>query len=151
MLKTTVIGYVGQDAAVKSFNNVNYIAFSVAHSEKYKDKNGIDHETTQWISCLKRIGENSQLAGYIKKGTKVYVEGRLSAKIFDKAGTPEIALNCDVSHLELLSSKPESQNAPQTVSQAQQGDNGIVSNTFPSPVIVPGLQNPQDDENGLPF
>lgn len=150
MLKTTVIGHVGQDASIRTFGNANYIAFSVAHSERYKDKNGVDHETTQWVSCLKRIGENSQLASYIKKGTKVYVEGRLSAKIFDKSGTPEVGLNCDVSHLELLSSKPESQNVPQAVSRTPQGDN-TAQPTFPSPIVVPNNMQPEEDENGLPF
>lgn len=149
MLKISVIGHVGQDASIKTFGNANYIAFSAAHSDKYKDKNGVEHETTQWVSCLKRIGENSQLAVYIKKGTKVYVEGRLSAKVFDKSGTAEVGLNCDVSHLELLSSKAENP-TPQAVFQTPHGANTPLS-TFPSPIVVPGLQCEEDDDNGLPF
>lgn len=148
MLKITVIGNVGQDATIKTFGNANYIAFSVAHSQKYKDKNGVEHEAIQWISCLKRVGENSQLAAYIKKGTKVYVEGRLSAKVFDKSGTPEVGLNCDVSHLELLSSKTENQTAPHAFSQTPQGANATET-TFTSPIVVPGLQG--EDGDGLPF
>ena len=61
MLKVVIIGHIGQDASIKSFVNANYVSFSVAHSEKYKDKLGVNHESTQWVSCLKRIGDNSNL------------------------------------------------------------------------------------------
>jgi single-strand DNA-binding protein len=118
MLKVQIIGHLGQDAILKTFNNVNYVSFSVAHSEKFKDNQGNERETTQWVSCLKRVSEDSKLQTYMKKGTKVYVEGSLSAKIFERQanGKAQVALNCNVSHLELLSSKQDSQ----TDSEAQQ-------------------------------
>lgn len=149
MLKAIIIGHVGQDATIKTFGNNNYIAFSVAHSEKYKDKNGVDHESTQWVSCLKRIGDNSQLVAYIKKGTKVYVEGALSAKVFDKAGVPEVGLNCNVSHLELLSPKQESTVTQPADFKPQQSSNATAPNTFSTPVVVP--MSPNDLSDDLPF
>lgn len=151
MLKATVIGHVGQDATIKSFGNANYIAFSVAHSEKYKDKDGVDHEVTKWVSCLKRIGENSNLAAYIKKGTKVYVEGALSAKVFESMASNEmqVALNVNVSHLELLSPKTD-ETRPQAVPQAPQATNTTGATLHP-PVVVPALQGDDDEDGGLPF
>lgn len=118
MLKVQIIGHLGQDAILKTFNNVNYVSFSVAHSEKWKDNRQVEHEYTQWVSCLRRVGDGSGLQPYLKKGTKVYLEGSLSAKIFESQASskPQVALNCNVSHLELLSSKQDSQ----TDSQAQQ-------------------------------
>jgi len=124
MLKVQIIGHLGQDAILKTFNNVNYVSFSVAHSEKFKDNQGNERETTQWVSCLKRVSEDSKLQTYMKKGTKVYVEGSLSAKIFESQANAkaQVALNCNVSHLELLSSKPEGQNSGSEAPVHPQGE-----------------------------
>jgi len=101
MLKVSIIGHLGQDAQLKTFNNVNYVSFSVAHSEKYKNSKGEDVEKTQWVSCLKRLGESEKIVQLLKKGSKVYVEGSMSAKTFDNKGVAEVALNCNVSYLDV--------------------------------------------------
>lgn len=117
MLKVSIIGYLGQDAQLKTFNNVNYVSFSVAHTEKWKDsKTGSDIEKTQWVSCLKRIGESDKLIQLMKKGSKVYVEGSLSAKTFDNKGVVEVALNCNVTYLDVT---PKEQQHSVTQEQTQ--------------------------------
>lgn len=73
MLKIEIIGNIGSDAVVKDFNGKKYIAFNVAHSEKYKDAQGNTVEKTTWVSVLKP-GE-SNVVQYLKKGTGVYVCG----------------------------------------------------------------------------
>ena len=140
MLKLTVIGHLGQDAVVKTFGTASFISFSVAHTDKYKDSQGVEHEKTQWISCLKRIGENSSLTVYLKKGTKVYIEGRFTAKLFESqaSNAPQIALNLDVSYLELLSVKSEP-------SQPQSGSDAFRE---PKRVLMP---EPGTSDNGFPF
>jgi len=141
MLKLTVIGHLGQDAVLKTFGSANFISFSVAHTGKYKDSQGVEHEKTQWVSCLRRVGENSSLIAYLKKGTKVYVEGRLTARLFESqaSNSPQIALNLDVSCLELLSVKSEP-------SQPQSG-----SDAFGEPRRVSMVEPTLDNDNGLPF
>ena len=106
MLKIIVIGNIGQDAAVKEWNGQFFAAFSVANTESYTDSKGIRHETTEWISCLKRVKDgNSALVPLLRKGMKVYIEGPLSKKMFEKNGQRECGLNCNVSFLELLTPK----------------------------------------------
>jgi len=107
MLKLVVTGHIGQDATDKEWNGQHFAAFSVANTESYTDGQGVRHETTEWISCLKRIKEGSGLVQYMKKGTKVFVEGQLSKKMFEKNGQMTCGLNCNVSYLELLSPKSE--------------------------------------------
>lgn len=116
MLEIQCIGNLGQDATIKDFNGRNYIAFNLGHSERYTDKDGVKHERTTWISCLKPINDQSTLAGFLKKGTQVYVRGRVSARAFQRNdGTVDASLNCTVTDLQLLSSqKPASQNQPST-------------------------------------
>lgn len=78
MLAVTVIGNIGNDAEIKEFNGQKFIAFNVASTERYKDRQGNQHSRTTWVSCLKP-GESSVVT-YLKKGTQVYVRGSLSVK-----------------------------------------------------------------------
>lgn len=71
MLAVTVIGNIGNDAEIKEFNGQKFIAFNVASTERYKDRQGNQHSRTTWVSCLKP-GESSVVT-YLKKGTQVYV------------------------------------------------------------------------------
>lgn len=65
MLVLEAIGNLGADAIIKDLNGQKYIAFSVAHTESYKDSQGQRHERTTWVSCLK-YGE-SPVINYLKK------------------------------------------------------------------------------------
>lgn len=81
--KVIIIGNVGKDPEIRSFQNGSRVAsFSVATSESWKDKaSGERKERTEWhrISVL-----NDALVGivekYIKKGSKVYLEGQLETR-----------------------------------------------------------------------
>jgi single-strand DNA-binding protein len=84
MLVLEAIGNLGADAIIKDLNGQKYIAFSVAHTESYKDSQGQRHERTTWVSCLK-YGE-SQVINYLKKGTRVFIRGELSAKAYEAGG-----------------------------------------------------------------
>lgn len=85
---------------LNSLAGQNYIAFSVAHTESFTNGQGQKQERTTWISCLK-YGE-SAVINYLKKGTRVFVRGDLSAKIYDANGTPQVGINCRVKELQLL-------------------------------------------------
>lgn len=84
MLVLEAIGNLGADAIIKDLNGQKYIAFSVAHTESYKDSQGQRHERTTWVSCLK-YGE-SPVINYLKKGTRVFIRGELSAKAYEAGG-----------------------------------------------------------------
>ena len=74
MLKTTLIGSLGQSAAVNNVNGKTVINFSVAHSEKYKDSNGQVVNKVIWVA-VSYWSEKTAIAQYLKKGTQVFVEG----------------------------------------------------------------------------
>ena len=78
MLAIEFCGYVGNDAEIKEFNGQKFISFNVATSERYKDAQGNTVSRTTWVSCLKP-GE-SAVVQYLKKGTQVFVRGRLFRK-----------------------------------------------------------------------
>lgn len=80
--KVILIGNLGADPEVRYTQNQQAMAnLSVATSETWKDKNtGEQRENTEWhrIVCYRRLAE---IAGeYLKKGSKVYIEGRLQTR-----------------------------------------------------------------------
>jgi single-strand DNA-binding protein len=98
--KATIIGHLGKDPEIRSFQNGGRAAnLTVATSESWKDKEtGERKERTEWhrVSIV-----NDGLVGvvekYLKKGAKVYIEGRIETRKWtDKAGqdkyTTEIVL-----------------------------------------------------------
>ena len=108
-----VIGHLGQDATVNTVNGKTVINFSVAHSEKYKNKDGVEIDKSVWVSAAYWT-DRVNVALYLKKGTQVYLEGSPEAKTYTNKNNEVIPqLQIRVAVLNLLSSSKtqvESQN-----------------------------------------
>jgi single-strand DNA-binding protein len=98
--KATLIGTLGKDPEIRSFQNGGRAAsFSIATTESWKDKESGDRkERTEWhrVSILSD-GLVTVAKKYLKKGAKVYVEGKLETRKWtDKDGkekyTTEVVL-----------------------------------------------------------
>lgn len=97
--KVILVGNIGKDPEVRSFPNGGRVAnFSIATSESWKDKaSGERKERIEWhrVSII-----NDALVGiaekYMKKGSKVYIEGQLETRKYEKDGrdvyTTEVVL-----------------------------------------------------------
>jgi single-strand DNA-binding protein len=109
MVKMQVIGHLGQDATVNNVNGKSVINFSVAHSEKYKNKDGLEVNKSIWVSAAYWT-DRTAIAPYLKKGTQVYLEGVPEAKTYTNKNNETLPqLNVRVVSLTLLSSnKPAS-------------------------------------------
>jgi single-strand DNA-binding protein len=109
MIKMQVIGHLGQDATVNNVNGKSVINFSVAHSEKYKNKDGLEVNKSIWVSAAYWT-DRTAIAPYLKKGTQVYLEGVPEAKTYTNKNNETLPqLNVRVVSLTLLSSnKPAS-------------------------------------------
>lgn len=107
IFKTELIGNLGRDATVTVFQNKEALNFSVAHTEKWRDKNGVQSEKTTWVNCT--IWEPGGLAPYLKKGTLVYLSGTLDAVAYKPkdGGEPKADLRLKVFTCKLLSKAPE--------------------------------------------
>lgn len=115
MIRMQVMGNVGSDATVQQINGRYAINFSVAHSEKFKDRAGVQQERTTWVNCT-MWRENASVAQWIKKGTRVWIEGFPSVHAYQKAGSgqPGASLDCRVVTLEFAGSPPAHQQAAPT-------------------------------------
>lgn len=113
MLQLQVIGNLGADAEIKDFNGRKCVAFNVAHTERYKDAQGNQVESTTWVSCLWN-GDGGKLLQYLKRGTQVFAEGSMSLRVYDsaKAHAKIAGANLSVRHIELVGGKKEDSPAP---------------------------------------
>jgi single-strand DNA-binding protein len=121
MQKVILIGNVGKDPEVKSFDNGGKIAnFSVGVTERgYKTKDGKEiPEHTEWFNCVvKQSGLAGIVEQYLKKGNKVFVEGKMKTREYEKDGQKKYLTELLVDNMELLTPKGEggsqqSQSAP---------------------------------------
>jgi single-strand DNA-binding protein len=104
MIKMQVIGHLGQDATVNNVNGKSVINFSVAHSEKYKNKEGLEVNKSIWVSAAYWT-DRTAIAPYLKKGTQVYLEGVPEARTYTNKNNETLPqLNLRVISLNLLSS-----------------------------------------------
>lgn len=103
MFKSIVIGNLGADAQVKESNGSKFVTFRVAHTESYNDQAGQKHESTTWIDCIMSNAE-SKVVPYLKKGTKVYVSGNCSLRVFSSAKYRQMMAGAqiNVQNVELL-------------------------------------------------
>ena len=115
--KVILLGYLGQDPDVRTMQNGKKVCtFSVATSDSWKDKDtGEKKEKTEWHRV---VVFNEGLVGvvenYIKKGTKVYVEGSLQTRKWtDDKGTEkyttEIIIQGYGGRIDIVSAKGSNQ------------------------------------------
>ena len=87
--KVILIGNLGKDPEIRSLENDAVVAsFSIATSESFTDKNsGEKKEITDWHDIVLWRGLAEIAEKYIRKGTKIYVEGKLKKRSWqDKEG-----------------------------------------------------------------
>jgi len=106
--KVILIGNLGQDPDVKYMPNGGAVAnVTVATSESWKDKNtGEMQERTEWhrVVFFRRLAE---IAGeYLKKGSKVYIEGKLQTRKWqDQSGNDRYTTEIIANEMQMLDSR----------------------------------------------
>ena len=88
MQKVMLIGNLGRDPEVKYSQQGTAIAqFSVATTERWKDKDGEPQEHTEWFA-VKAFNRLAEIAGeHLHKGSRIYVEGRKRTESWDDKQT----------------------------------------------------------------
>lgn len=129
--KVILVGTCGQDPESRYLPNGNAVTnLSLATSEKWTDKQtGQPVEKTEWHR-VSLFGKVAEIAGeYLRKGSQVYIEGKLQTREWEKDGikryTTEIVVDMQ-GRMQLLGGKPEGQQparqpAPRTQQQPPAG------------------------------
>jgi single-strand DNA-binding protein len=106
--KVMLIGNLGADPEVRSTTGGNRVAnFSLATSRAWTGANGEKQEKTEWHKCIVWNSKTSTLADiverYLKKGDKVYVEGRIEYRQWqDKENQTRYTTEINVRELLML-------------------------------------------------
>ena len=118
--KIIAIGNLGRDPETRHTQSGSAVTnFSIAVSEKYKNKDGELVEKTEWINCVcfARLAEIA--AEYLRKGSKVYIEGKLQTDKYEKDGQTHYSTKVNVRELQMLDSKPSGQGTSQKSAPAE--------------------------------
>ena len=152
--KVIIIGNLGADPEVRQFNNGGSVTnISVATSEQWTDKqSGEKREATEWhrVSLFNRLGEIA--AQYLRKGSKVYIEGSLRTRKYQAPdGSDRYATEIRADQMQMLdnnddNNKKISHSDRQKPQNDQQSPNNKINNNNVNQGLPPG---PVDDD--IPF
>ncbi len=104
--KVILVGHVGADPEVRDLPSGSSVAtFSIATSEKYKNKAGETVEQTEWHRLELWEGLAKIAQQYVKKGSQIYVEGKIKTEEWvDKDGVAKKGIRIRVNTMTLLGS-----------------------------------------------
>ena len=151
--KVILLGNVGKDPEVRYFDNGGAVAnFTIATTERgYTAANGTQvPERTEWHNIVLWRGLAEIAEKYVKKGSKLFIEGKIRTRSYDDAsGNKRYITEVWGDSMELLDRKPESSATapfpqPPVVSNQQE--------QMKQPVEpVPPLASADDESDDLPF
>lgn len=109
--KVILIGNLGKDPEVQNFETGKKASFSLATTEVQRDREGNEIQHTEWHNVVMWRGLADIAETYLKKGSQVYVEGRLRSRSFDgKDGVKRFVTEIQVDNLVLLGGRKEQSN-----------------------------------------
>lgn len=145
--KVILIGNLGKDPEIRRLENGGIVAnFPIATSESYVEKaSGEKREVTDWHNIVVWRGLAEVTEKYIKKGMKVYVEGKLKTRSWqDKEGNTRYTTEVVADELTILTwlDDPTRQNMEQKPVYSTQGT---------PPPMTPVNELLEDEDDDLPF
>ena len=108
--KVILLGNVGKDPEIKATaSGIAVATFSIATSERFKDKTGNWQDRTEWHNLVAYQRTAEIVRDYVKKGSKLYIEGRLQTSSWDDKTTGQKKYKTEiiVNDLSLLSGRGE--------------------------------------------
>jgi single-strand DNA-binding protein len=109
MLKASIIGNLGNDPEMRySANGAPFLRFNVASNFRVRTPEGEWQDKTEWVRVT-LFGQRAESLGqYLKKGARVYVDGRLEARPWtDQQGQVRAGLEVVASDVEFMSSRAD--------------------------------------------
>jgi single-strand DNA-binding protein len=156
--KVILVGRLGRDPETRYTGGGQAVAnFSVATDESYKDRNGERQKRTEWhrITAWGKLAEICQQ--YLKKGTMVYIEGRIQSREWqDKEGQKRTSFDIVANTMKMLSSRGEAAAAGAATSGSAVSRSGDDFDSAPGPsddlgggAAHPG--GPEISDEDIPF
>lgn len=147
--KVILVGNLGNDPDTKYLPDGNAVTnISIATSESWKDRNtGQQNERTEWhrVVFFRRLAE---IAGeYLKKGSKVYIEGKLRTRQWERDGQKHYTTEIVADEMQMLDSRGDNMGGGGGYSQPSSNQNSGGGNSAPAYDSPP----PEDFDDDIPF
>ncbi len=176
--KAMLIGNVGRDPEVRYLegnNGAKVATFTLATTERYRDRNGETRENTEWHNIVAWRSTADVVERFVKKGTQLYIEGRIRTRSWDdQTGNKRYTTEIIADNLQLLGKKSDNPGGQQPYGQQgyqqpaqqyqqpapagyQQAQPTYQQPAYQQPATMPqqpaATQNMNDDmpEDDLPF
>lgn len=139
--KVILIGNVGNDPEVKYVKeDVPVAKFRLATNETYKNKSGEKVTNTEWHNIVVWRGLAKVVENYVKKGSKLYIEGKLTHRQYEKDGETKYFTEILCKDLTMLDSR-----------ESGTFDSGTTQNTAPQNQTNEPDIDDFNDVDDLPF
>jgi single-strand DNA-binding protein len=136
--KAIILGNVGKDPEVKSsVSGVMIANFSIATSDRFQDKDGNWQDRAEWHNCVAFKRNAEIIRDYVRKGSKLYVEGKIQTRTWEKDGQKHYKVEIIVNDLSLLSGRDEG--------------NQVSSSAVREPARVDAGATLEIDDSDIPF
>ena len=126
--KVMLIGNVGKDPEIRYLEGnpatgttTKIATFPLATSERYRDRNGEQHENTEWHNIVAWRGLADTMERFVRKGSQLYIEGRLRTRSWtDQNGAKRYTTEIVADSIQLLGRRPDNQGGGDGYSNPQQ-------------------------------
>ena len=146
--KVILVGNLGKDPEVQTFETYKKATFSLATTEHSRDKEGNEVQHTEWHNIVMWRGLAEIAEQYLRKGGQVYIEGKIRTRSYDtKEGQKKYITEIQADNLILLGGRKD---GGENTSQPQ----SFSSTSHPALPVVPPITEPsaqQNDHDDLPF
>ena len=138
--KVILVGNVGRDPEVRHLDKGVAVArFSLATTENYTSKTGEKVSNTEWHNIVLWRGLAEVAEKYVKKGSQLYIEGRLRTNTYEKDGVKHYTTEINADTMQLLGKRE---------GQAEMSSQPVPAESVQS-VSEPDFSQPEEDD--LPF
>lgn len=126
MNKAILIGRLGQDPELKYSQTGSAICnFSLATSERWKNKSGEQQEKTEWHRCVCFGKQAEVIQKYVRKGDQFCVEGKVEYQKYEKDGIERYSTQINVRNFEFISGGKREENTDYNAPQNLPNDDDI--------------------------
>ena len=157
--KVMLIGNVGRDPEVRYLDgqsgNAKVATFTLATTERYRDRNGETRENTEWHNIVAWRNTADVVERFVRKGTQLYIEGRIRTRAWDdQTGNKRYTTEIIADTLQLLGKKSDNPGAQPGYSAPAQQQPAYTQPAQPAYQAQPQQMQPQniveEDPGDLP-
>lgn len=150
--KVILIGRLGKDPETRYMPNGEAVTnAALATSENWKDKSGEKQEKTEWHNLVfyRRLAE---IAGeYLKKGSQVYIEGKLQTRKWEKDGVTRYTTEVIVNEMTMLGGKSSGGGSFEVMEKPPASEQSSASAAPASKRPAPAKSNFDNFDDDIPF